>query len=224
MKQLFLLAIFLPFFSFAQSDKYKFYDKLLVNFYHANFLHHNNALNVKWYSRGIDLFYMQPFSIDKKYFSIALGGGISTQSYANNAYLKELTHPDTALKTSTFTSFLAYADADKPKRNKLTTTYFEFPIEFRFQSAEDNHGNKIKASIGAKAGYLLDMHTRMVNSNGKYKSYIFPNREKWKYSAIVRVGYDRIQLYGSYSFNGLFKDNFGDSTNPIALGFTYTLY
>jgi hypothetical protein len=205
-------------------NKFEFKDRLVLDLFHSNWLNHNENLKTKWYSRGIGLSYNVPFTIVKDRIILSAGGGFNNYNLYTNSYFSNSVHPDTTLTDQTYTKSTVYADNAKPSANKLTLTYLDIPVELHFLGKKDKRGQQWKLTLGGQAGYKVDIHARMKNSTGKYKDFIFPNAEKWRYGLHFRVGYGRTQLYGFYSLNTVFRENYGEYLRPVALGFSYTLY
>lgn len=225
MKNTFVCCLFLFLGVSAQSQKqFSFKDRVMTDIYFTNWLNHQTTLKTKWYSRGVSVAYQQPFSVVKDRITFALGVGISNHNFYTNSVISTGPHPDTTLSSQTYVQTLAYDDKTKPKSNKLAASYIDFPVEFRLYSKTDKKDRSFKLFLGARAGYKMDVHTKMKNSTGKYKDFIFPDAEKWRYGLHFKMGYDRIFLYGFYSLNTVFKENNGVPLRPVSIGISYTLY
>lgn len=225
MKNAVLILSFLTLsYSTHAQNKYEYKDRLMLDLFHCNWLNHNDLLKTKWYSRGIGASYNFPFPVWKDQVVFSLGAGVTNYNFYTNSYFVNSTHPDTTLAGQTYTESFVYAESQKPKSNKLTATYLDVPVEIHLLSKKDKKGQQFKFILGGQIGYKFDLHSRMKNSAGKYKDFVFPNAEKWRYGLHFRVGYGRTQLYGFYSLNTVFQENRGEYLRPVALGFSYTLY
>lgn len=221
-------SLFLLFFTSLLTSqaqkKFVFKDRVLVDVYHNNWLHHNPSLKTKWYSRGIAISYNHSFSIVKDKFAFSMGAGVSNHNFYTNSYFSNVVHPDTNITNRSYTKTTAYDESAKPKSNKLAVTYLDIPVELRFFGKKNEKGHQFKFFVGARAGYKYDIHSRMKNSTGKYKDFIYPNAEKWRYGMHFKVGYGRVFMYGFYSLNTVFQENYGESLRPVSLGLSYTFY
>lgn len=225
MKKLVLMFCFFTVWcSYQAQSKFEYKDRVIVDLFHCNWLHHDDSLKTKWYSRGLSASYNVLFPVWKDAVVFSVGLGISNYNFYTNSYFVNSPQLTSTVAGQTYTEPFTYADNKKPKANKLAVTYLDLPFELRFLGKKDKMGQQIKFSVGGQFGYKYDLHTRMKNSVGKYKDFIFPNAEKWRYGVHVRIGYGRNQFYGFYSLNTVFQENKGIYLRPIAFGYSYTLY
>ncbi len=222
---LFVLSFFVGINSWAQikDNAPRNRDMVLVDMYHNNWFHNNKTLNTKWYSRGIGINYLYEFPIVKKRVTFAVGVGLNNYNFYHRSNLTEIANPDTAIG-GTYSQFTSLnADSLGVKTNKLTLTYGDFPLEFRYKGLPNKKGKSFKFTLGVRAGYRLDIHSKRKDNTGKYKEYNYNNAERWRFGAHMRVGYNRIAFMSYYNFNSVFKSGFGESLTPFAIGITYTL-
>lgn len=175
-------------------------------------------------SRGANVYLMldKPFKGTPK-LSIALGVGIST----SNMFFKKM-EVDVTSNTPTL-PFTSLDSTNSFKKYKLSTTYVEIPLEFRFMSKPYNPNKSMKFALGVKGGTLLKAQTKgktLRNSSGEIlrnyteklssKSYFNSTR----ISGTARIGYGIFTLNGSYSFTNLFKDGVAPDINTLQVGLT----
>ena len=101
------------------------------------------------------------------------------------------------------------------KRNKTSMTYLEVPLDLAFST--NRYG--WSAGIGARAGYAIDIHTKLVEADGtviKYKYTEGFNRVRLGLSA--RLGYDWFNLYARYDLTSTFKGTKAPDAPLYALG------
>lgn len=182
-----------------------------------------DTINTKGLAKSINVYFMFdfPFKTNPR-LSMAFGPGIASDHMLftkTNVGIKELT------PTLRFTNA---GDTNNFKKTKLATVYLEAPIEFRY-SAHPETGKGLKTAIGVKVGYLINAHTRNTKFQNKAGNSIndFTQKEasstffnKTRLSAMGRVGYGHISLFGSYSFTPLLKDGKGPIVNPYSIGLT----
>lgn len=202
-------------------------DRLLLDVYHENWIHGQDTLQTKWHSRGFGGSFMYDKPFGKGNFALAIGLGVHTHHVFSNGYVSRIIHPDQdsvidASIPENYSTF-SYFNNDEYKRHKLVTTYIDLPVEVRIRTNPDDFGNQIKIYVGGMVGYRLDVHDKTVRSEGKFKSYIFPDVAKWRYGATLRAGYQRFTLFAYYQFSHLFEDNKGVEINPFSVGLTITL-
>jgi hypothetical protein len=213
--------------AFAQSDSTKVapsnskmgkkphLDMLLVDLNWERLIGMNNSVNQKWFGRGIavNLMYDYPLRRDGK-VSFAIGGGFTSHNY----------YTDALVQKSGGTQKVKFTKQPSSVKDggKISLNYVDVPLELRFRTAEDNREHRWKLGVGAKVGYLLNIHEKTINGNGrKSKLYYYPHAAKFRYGPTLRVGYGAVLLTGFYSFSTFFQE--GKSVNAInafSLGLT----
>ena len=190
-------------------------DMLLVDLNLDRLIGINSSVNQKWFGRGIavNLMYDHPLQRDGR-VSFAIGGGFTSHNYYTDGLVQKS-------GTTQKVKFVKQPSSIKDG-GKISLNYVDVPFEFRFRTAEDNREHRWKVGVGAKVGYLLNVHEKTIDGNGrKSKLYYYPHAAKFRYGPSVRVGYGAIMLTGFYSLSKFFQD--GKSVNPInafSLGFT----
>lgn len=115
------------------------------------------------------------------------------------------------------------------KKSKLTTCYLTLPLLLELQ------GNKkdMYISAGLIAGLRLGTHTKVKFNNGdKEKDFGDFNTLPYKLDATVRMGFNALSIWASYSLTPLFeKDRLFNNVNnkfenktPIALGLSFNVF
>jgi hypothetical protein len=178
--------------------------------------------HVKGFSRSANVYVMlnKPFKTNPR-LSVAFGIGIGT----SNIYFKNMS-VDIKSNTSTM-PFNNLDTLNRFKKYKLTTTYLEAPVEFRFTANPEKENKSIKFAIGAKVGTLLNAHTKgktLQNKDGQtINSYTVKESSKkffnsTRLAVTARVGYGNFSLFGSYQINNLFKDAVAPETKLLQVG------
>ena len=111
------------------------------------------------------------------------------------------------------------------EKSKLTTLYLNLPLLLEIQiPADHNHINLAAGPIGA---VKLSSHSKMVYENGdKVKSDDDFSLSMLRYGATARVGYENIQIYGTYYLTPLFKTGKGPDgieLFPFEIGIAFTI-
>lgn len=182
--------------------------------------------HIKGLSRGLNAYVMlnKPFRVDPR-FSIAFGIGIGS----SNIYFKKMTL-DIA-SSSTTLPFIATDTTDRFKKFKLSTTFAEIPIEFRFTSNPDKPNKAIKVALGAKIGTLLNAHTKgkiTQNASGKTLSNAIEKTSSKSYfnttrlALTARIGYGNFTLFGAYNMTAMFKDAVTSDIKLLQVGITFS--
>ncbi|GAO42766.1 outer membrane beta-barrel protein [Flavihumibacter petaseus] len=179
-------------------------------------------IRTKGFSRFLNMYLMLdfPFKSDPR-FSVGLGAGIGS----SNIYFDKM-EPQIA-GTTTQLEFKDVKDTTHFKKYKLSNSWVEAPIEFRYV-ADPVHPNKsFKAAIGMKIGTMINAHTKgknLQNSAGNtINNYIMKENSKryfnnLRFAATGRVGYGPFSLYGAYQINSLIKENVGPQVHPWSIG------
>ena len=176
------------------------------------------------FSRGFNVYIMtdKPFKSNPKY-SIGLGIGIGSSNISFktvNVDIKSLAAklPFTALDSS-----------NHFKRYKLSTSYLEAPVEFRYASKHLEPNKSWKLAVGVKVGVLVNAHTKGVTLEDKNNNTLDSYSEKEKNNkffnstrlmATARAGYGIFSLFVSYQLNNVIKDVAGPPMKLFQAGFT----
>ncbi len=109
-------------------------------------------------------------------------------------------------------------------KNKLATSFLNFPLLFEFQIPVNNDEHRFFISAGAYGGFLVKARTKVVyDDNGtktKDKNKGNLNVRPFQYGTMVRLGYRWIKLYATYNFSSLYMDNKGPELYPYTIGIT----
>jgi hypothetical protein len=176
------------------------------------------------FSRGLNAYLMldKPFKSSPKYsIGIGIGVGSSNISFKNmNVDIKS-----TAIKLP----FTAVDSTNHFKKYKLSLSYLEIPLEFRYSSDPLNSSKSFKAAIGLKAGTLINAHTKGKDLQNKNNSLVNSYTEKenskkyfngTRFMATARVGYGIFSIFGAYQLNNVLKDVAGAPMKLYQVGFT----
>lgn len=189
-------------------------DVLVLDFTYETFFNRPEDVNYRFYNNGFGLQLMYDNPIGTSRMSAAIGLGFSTQSYYSNAQVRRVQS-----NVDPFYSDWVNVDSIDYRNNKISTSYFEIPVELRWRSNPKPSGYSWKVTVGLKAGYLFDTHDKIVHSNGdKYKTYIFPDMNRLRGVGLIRVGYGKVMLVSSYSFTPWFNVDNGPEMNQFSIG------
>ncbi|HRZ75774.1 MAG TPA: outer membrane beta-barrel protein [Bacteroidales bacterium] len=166
---------------------------------------------------GINIGLMYGIPLGTSMFSVAIGPTVGTHAFSSNGQL---------LQDADENSFFQKIEKDiagndiSYKRNRLTLTYLDLPVEVRMKTRSD-----IRAAVGFKAGYLVGSETfyngdSFLNAEKqlKVRYYALENIEKLRYGALLRLGYKWFNLYGYYSLSRVFEDGKGPELYPVSVG------
>ena len=180
------------------------------------------------FSRHFNMYFMydKPFSTNPKY-SVAFGGGLGT----SNMFFDNRTYVDVKSTSNTLPFRKIDAAANHFSKFKVTTIYFEAPVELRYFSDPAHPGKSWKAAAGFKLGTLLRSYSKgknMVSSSGTSingKTYIQKEQNKRFFNSTsialtARGGYGIFSVDVGYQVNGVLRDSFGPVMNKFSAGFT----
>jgi len=160
-------------------------------------------------------FWEKKIPIWKRHINIVTGMGFDFSNYrfSNNYKLQ---------KDSTHVSAV-YDSTVKFNKNKLMVAYLNIPLLLQFDTDPIGKRNRtIHLSAGLVGSLRIGSHTKQEYEIGgtTYKPKIHDNFDlnAFNYSAMVRIGYGKIDLYASYALNSLFKQNEGPLLYPFTVG------
>jgi len=176
------------------------------------------------FSRGFNAYLMldKPFKSSPK-FSIGLGIGVGS----SNIVFKKMNVNITS--TATKLPFIAVDSTNHFKKYKLSFSYLEVPLEFRYASNPLNVNKSLKFAIGLKVGTMINAHTKGKDLQSKNNALISSYTEKenskkyfngTRFMATARIGYGVFSLFGAYQLNNLLKDAAGAPMKLYQVGIT----
>ncbi|NPA36398.1 MAG: PorT family protein [Chlorobi bacterium] len=176
-------------------------------------LHNSKSLSV-----GLNfLQYSIPFQRNKNTIGAVIGASWTFYNYrTDNNYIIELDDDGNTTGRP--------EENRTVTKNKLTTSYINFPFLFEFQIPTNKDNNRFFISAGPYAGFLVKGHTKVVyedngtKSKEKYKGDL--NLNPFQYGVMVRMGYRWIKFFASYNFSTLYMDGKGPELYPYSIGFT----
>jgi hypothetical protein len=159
-------------------------------------------------------------------FSLGVGAGISFNNYhIVNVMPRDIIPADWLLDGDFIVMKSIPNQEIKYKKNKMTLTYVDIPFELRY-------GNKkgFKVSAGAKIDFLVNSCFKFKGTDFlfgsdkdiKIKKYNLENISKVQIGPIVRIGWKRFHVFGTYSFTPVYNADTGGKLNPICVGISLT--
>jgi hypothetical protein len=173
------------------------------------------SLKPKTLNQGVNIFGAYNFMLGNSDFSFSPGIGIGVHNLYSESLL--VTSPDSVF-------FSEIPDTVDFKKAKLTNSYFDIPLEFRFKSK-----GEFRVAIGFKYGFLMKSQTKykgdgeLFNMEGSkviVKQARFDHVENARYGFIGRIGYKWLNVYGYYQLSSLFEEGKGTTMYPISIGLT----
>lgn len=174
-------------------------------------LEYNNSIsvNLNIWQQNLSL-----TSGPKSALGMYTGLGFSWNNYRFKNNIR-LVHEDSQLGYFTDTDY-------EFKKNKLTVSHLNIPLMIEFQSNQRIPRSQFHMSAGVNLGIRLRSHTKQVYSSGgstvRDKDFQDFHLAPFRYEAIARIGWGRINLYASYALNEMFRDERGPELHPFSLG------
>ncbi|MFN3916548.1 MAG: outer membrane beta-barrel protein [Flavobacteriales bacterium] len=209
----------------ADDSRYERFDRLAVDLNYDNWDNMPNGVNSRLVSLGVNAYFYKdiPFSRYSN-MAFAIGLGISSHNVHHNSEIVYRISPE----GNSYTAFEPYPDGYKYRKNKLSTSYLEVPVEFRFRTKykKDDTPYKLRFRFypGFKAGYLLSSHVKLKDADTKVKIYNINNLMQYRYGPTLRLTFHRLSVYGFYSLTPLFTEGRGDEVYQYSLGLSLMIF
>lgn len=108
------------------------------------------------------------------------------------------------------------------KKNKITSSFLNVPLLLEVQMPFKNSDRMFYFSAGGYFGVKVGSHTKMVYLSGgethKEKSRENINLNPIQYGAIVKMGLCCFNIFATYNFSHLYKDDLGPELIPFKVG------
>lgn len=115
-------------------------------------------------------------------------------------------------------------DPNNYTKSKLVVNYLNLPLMLEYQTNRRSKSNSFHIGVGIQTGLRIGSHTKRVyqedNRKKKDKSPGDYHINPFKYDAMVRIGWEKLNLHANYSLNSLFKKNRGPELYPFSVGIT----
>ncbi len=111
------------------------------------------------------------------------------------------------------------------KKSKLVVSYLVLPLFLEYQTNNKDNLRSFHIAAGMEFGLRIGSHTKVMYNNGqdqRDKERDNYNLNPFKYDATVRIGWAKLNLYGTYAMNELFKTDKGPQLYPFSIGVSFT--
>ncbi|MEP1035259.1 outer membrane beta-barrel protein [Ekhidna sp.] len=168
-----------------------------------------------WSSKSIALYYTKRKAFSSKLsLNYGVGFGLEKMSLGDSSTLFS-----NLMVNDTLQSVFIGPNTQNYDKNKLATTYLDFPVEFRFHPMGTEDGEGLFLGIGGIVGLRLNAHTKWKYDNngetvrqkvsGKF------NLNSFRYGYQVRLGFRGVHVFYKRFVSPVFKDTFEDGFNPV---------
>jgi len=159
----------------------------------------------------------QNFNLCCQHFGLVTGLGFSWNNYRFD---------DNVVLSVTNDNLKAEKDATKDyEKSKLVVSYLTVPMMLEYQTNGKSKVNSFHIGGGVVGGLRIGSHTKVVYSDGgrqKDKERDDFNLAPFKVDAIAKIGWGKINLYGTYALTELFRENKGPQMYPFSIGICLT--
>ncbi len=200
-------------------------DRLIFEIAHDNWTNKPDSLKVRWWNRGVNIYLMYDMPLlNSKNVSFAPGLGISTTNVYHNS---RIMNNDSV---SFFRPIENISDTLSWRKNKLSTTFIDVPLELRFRTNPNRYNKSFKIAIGARVGYMLSSKIKYKGELENEPDEVFlknkrlPNINNFKYGPSIRIGYSNFNIFAYYSISTLFERNAGPGIRPLSIGFSFNSF
>lgn len=114
-------------------------------------------------------------------------------------------------------------DGVRSIKSKLNVRYLNVPLILEYQTNSKNNTNSFHIGAGVVGGLRIGSHTKNIyEGGGKRKDKVRDDfhLSPLKADAILKLGWGKLNLYGTYSLTSLFRDNRGPELYPFSVGIT----
>jgi hypothetical protein len=173
------------------------------------------SLKPKTLNPGVNIFGAYNFMLGNSDFSFSPGIGLGIHNLYSDSWLV------TTVDTIYFSEIPASVDY---RKSKLTNSYFDIPLEFRYKSK-----GEFRLAVGFKYGFLMKAQTKYKGDGDEFglagskiivKQARFDHIENTRYGFVGRIGYKWLNVYGYYQLSSLFAEGKGQQFYPVSIGIT----
>lgn len=174
-----------------------------------------------WGSNSVGIYYAQRIAINN-YLSFYPGVGFTFDKYAFESNYTWLQADDGTISLDSLNGILL-------TKNKISTSYFEIPLELRIHPFETVGGEGFFIGLGAVGGVRFGAHTKikynLEEDTYKEKLYGSFGINQFRYGVQARLGFKTFHLFGKLYLNEVFEEvPVAESPNPKAftIGVTFS--
>lgn len=167
-------------------------------------------------SREFGVLIMGERMISSGKLGLGFGLGFSSQNVHSDSYFSKSVD-------GSKTYMIKLPDEVEYTINKISLNFIDAQLELRLHTAPNQKAKRFKLSLGAKAGILLQSHTKYKDDDTINKKSGVSDLNKYQYGLISRLGYGNWAIGGYYSLVGIFQDDKGPKLVPYALSLYLTL-
>jgi hypothetical protein len=169
--------------------------------------------------------YEQNITLARPHFGLITGIGIQWTIYclSKDIVLVADSTPIYGYHASSGNEFVPpYPDRNYIK-SKLRLTYLTVPLLFEYQTNRFSKVNSFHVTGGVVGGWAFNIRSKAVwEDNGRQKKKVHDDYgiQPFRWDAYAGIGWGKLNLFGTYALNTLFKEGKGPDLYPFTLGLT----
>ena len=191
-------------------------DRLILDVHYNEWLGDREEVKTGWNSLGFNTNALFDFPLNKKStISWATGLQFGRTSVQHNGLFflvdsiqSSLLYPTTQLEfTRTSQRFIQ--------------SQFSIPLEIRFRGAPIN---SYRLTLGGTFGINVNTYEKWRDADKRFRNYNHPNKSLLRGGVYMRLGYQRWNLYASYTFTPLFIGANNSKLNTLQIGVSISIF
>lgn len=158
----------------------------------------------------------QNFPLISNKFGLVTGLGIEWNNYRFDSDVKLDGSQDEITTTN-------IPEGVRSTKSKLNVRYLNVPLILEYQTNSKNNTNSFHIGAGVVGGLRIGSHIKNIyEGGGKRKDKVRDDfhLSPLKADAILKLGWGKLNLYGTYSLTSLFRENRGPELYPFSVGIT----
>ena len=202
-------------------DKYR-EDQFYAGFSYSMLDQLPKGMRLRGLSGALQFGYLRDMPINKKRtLAIAAGVGLNFNRYGQNLFIGKDSNGDFIYR------ILGKEGPIKYSSNRLGTYVVELPVQFRWRASSADKYQFWRIYGGVSLGYIYRSQSTFKQAGNKVVVTNIPEIEKWRWSANLSFGYNKINFYAKYDINNLFqKDTYTTDGSlleikPLQFGFIF---
>lgn len=206
---IFIFSFWLSFFAFAQGektsamidDKYR-EDQFYAGFSYAMLSKLPDNTKLRGLSGSLQFGFLRDFPLNKRRnIALAAGVGLNINRYGQNLFIGKENDSEVLYR------ILGKEGPVKYSTNRLGTYIVELPLQFRWRTSTADKYQFWRVYAGVSVGHIYWSQSMFKQDGNKVVVTNIPDLQKWRWSASLSFGYNKINFFVKYDLNNLFKSD-----------------
>ncbi|HLS11960.1 MAG TPA: hypothetical protein VK050_07345 [Flavobacteriaceae bacterium] len=205
----FILFTWLPYNAFSQLDtidssidnKYR-EDQFYAGFSYSMLSKLPTDTRLRGLSGSLQFGFLRDYPLNKnRNIALAAGVGLNFNRYGQNLFIGKGNNSELIYR------ILGKEGPVKYSTNRLGTYIIELPVQFRWRTSTAEKYQFWRVYMGVTAGYIYWSQSMFKQEGNKVVITNINDLEKWRWSASLSFGYNKINFFAKYDLNNLFKQD-----------------